>query len=227
MRIAIHQPQYMPWLGYFDKIDRSDLFVLLDDVQYKKNEWQNRNKIKSDQGPVWLTVPVRFSFGQTINEVAIDQGGRWGVKHRHTLAACYGKAPFFAHYNGQLCELLEKEWQQLGDLSCAGVELLVTMLGMRTEIIRSSSLMITARKSDRLIEICRRVGATHYLSGAGGRAYLDCEAFRDAGVTVEFQEFVHPVYRQRFGAFMPNLSIVDLLFNEGANSLSILRGGCG
>ncbi|MFQ5791494.1 MAG: WbqC family protein, partial [Acidobacteriota bacterium] len=117
MILAAHQPQFAPWLGFFDKLDRADVFVLLDNVQYKKNEWQNRNRIKASTGPQWLTVPVSFRFGQTIGEVAINHRQKWQRQHLASLRACYGRAPHFGSVFSLYEELLRRPWDRLSELN--------------------------------------------------------------------------------------------------------------
>ena len=229
MRVAVHQPQYLPWLGYFDKIDRADHFVILDDVQFKKNEWQNRNRIKTASGWQWLTVPVLHRFPQRISEVRIDGAAPWARKHWQALLSNYGGAPAFEAHRPFFETLYAREWRLLVDLSLATLGYLVDALGITTKLVLASALDLPqpAGASERLAAVCRALGADTYLSGAGGRDYLDLDPFDRAGVRVVFQAFECPVYPQRFGPFEPNLAIVDLVFNCGAESLAVLRGEAG
>lgn len=227
MKIAIHQPQYLPWLGYFAKMDQVDRFVLLDDVQFKKNEWQNRNRIKTAAGWQWLTVPVLHRFPQQLCEVRIDRAAPWSRKHLQALISCYAFAPFFEDHRPFLTEIYAREWTLLGDLNRASLSYLVEALGLETKLILASTLALpdACVATARLVAICQALGADTYLSGAGGRAYLEMERFEAAGIQVDFQIFHCPSYPQPFGAFIPNLSVVDLLCNCGGQSLDILRGG--
>lgn len=227
MKVAIHQPQYLPWLGYFDKLDRVDCFVLLDSTQFKKNEWQNRNRIKTATGWQWLTVPVLHRFPQRIAEVRIDNGTPWARKHLGALTASYAGAPFFEPHRRFLEDVYAREWARLAELSVATLEYLVAALGVQTKLVLASTLALPERETatDRLVAICEALAADTYLSGAGGREYLQLERFDAAGIRVLFQAFACPVYPQRFGPFEPNLSIVDLLFNCGTRSLEVLRQG--
>jgi hypothetical protein len=227
MKVAIHQPQYLPWLGYFDKIDQADCFVLLDDVQFKKNEWQNRNKIKTAAGWQWLTVPVLHRFPQRICEVRINRTDPWSRKHLQALTSNYSSAPFFDLHRPFFEEIYGREWTLLVDLNVVAITYLAETLGIRTKLVMASSLPVPAEleATDRLISICQAVGANTYLSGVGGREYLDLAPFEEAGIGVLFQAFQTRPYPQRFGAFVADLSIVDLLFNCNDQSLQIIRQG--
>lgn len=226
MILAAHQPQFAPWLGFFDKLDRADVFVLLDNVQFKKNEWQNRNRIKGSGGPQWLTVPVSGGFGQRIAELDIARREDWQGRHLKTLRTCYGRAPHFvetlSRYERIACRSLEK----LADLNIQLLHDLLDQMELEKKILRASELgPLPEDRDQRLIELCRKLGAETYLAGAGGRDYMDLERYRSAGLTVVFQEYRHPSYSQLFGDFAPNLSVLDLLFNCGPHSMEIIRKG--
>ena len=225
MIVAVHQPQYLPWLGYFDKIDRADIFVLLDTVQYKKNEWQNRNRIKTAAGPQWLTVPVTYRFPQRIGEVAVNNQDRWQHKQRQAILSNYRQAPFWDSLAPLIEEILTPSWEYLAPLNIFGVRKLAEILGIGTPLYVASELEEFPEEPDeRLIAITKHFGADAYLAGAGGREYMKLDSYRQSGVDVMFQEYRHPVYEQQFGAFVPFLSVLDLLFNHGPESLRILRG---
>lgn len=227
MKVAIHQPQYLPWVGYFDKIDQVDCFVLLDDVQFKKNEWQNRNRIKTATGWQWLTVPVLQRSSQRICEVRINPTVPWARKHLQALTSNYGSAPFFDLHRPFFEEVYAREWTLLLDLNMATITYLAEALGIRAKLVLASSLPVPpeCEATDRLVAICQAVGGDTYLSGVGGRGYLDHTRFEEAGIQVLFQAFRTSPYPQRFGTFVPDLSIVDLLFNCNGDSLHILRQG--
>ncbi len=225
MIVAIHQPQYMAWGGYFHKMDAADAFVFLDTVQYKKNEYQNRNLIKGPQGPQWLTVPVLYRFGQTIGEVGINETVPWARKHLSALVTCYGKAPFFDRYIGDFERLLMGTYSGICELNIAASTLIARLLGVETALSVASELPpVDDNRDRRLVEIVRLLGGDTYLSGAGGRDYIDEDVFEEGGVNLAFQEFKAPEYPQLFGAFAPNLSTIDLLFNVGPSALDYLRG---
>jgi hypothetical protein len=225
MIAAVHQPQFMPWLGYFDKIVRSETFVFLDNVQFKKNEFQNRNKIKTAQGWMWLTVPVLYKYPEQIDDVKISKGIDWRKKHVRTLAINYQKAPYFHDLFPEVEQFYAGDSASISKVNRESVLMLLRMLGVDRRIAIASTLgHLPEEPSERLAAICESLGADTYLSGAGGRAYLDLEPFHKRGITVEFQAFNHPVYPQLYGDFIPNLSLLDLLFNCGPDSLKILEG---
>jgi len=225
MIIAVHQPQYLPWLGYFHKIDKADIFVLLDTVQFKKNEWQNRNKIKTAQGWQWLTVPVMYKYPQLINEVTINNKVNWQHKHRQGLLSNYKRAPYFDMVEKILGEILSSSWEYISQLNIEAVKRLVTMLGIDTPLYIASELGEFPQDPDeRLVAITKHFGAGTYLAGMGGRGYMNLDTYNRNGIKVIFQDFKHPVYQQLFGDFEPFMSIIDLIFNHGDKSLTILRG---
>ncbi len=224
MIVAVHQPQYLPWLGYFDKIDQAEAFVLLDNVQYKKNEWQNRNRIRTAQGWQWISVPVLNQFGQQIKDVRINNRVRWKKKHFHALLYNYSKSPYFNEHRPFFERTFNRDWQYLLDINTHMIKYLVGALGINTEIVIASDLNVRNHPTERLIDICKALGADTYLAGIGGYKYMDMERFKQAGIEVIFQDFQHGTYSQLFDTFEPFMSVVDLLFNHGKESLNIIRG---
>ncbi len=224
--MVVLQPGYLPWLGFFDQLRRSDVFVYYDDVQYDKHGWRNRNRIKTQAGPLWLTVPVRHSgLGfPRIMDMAIDGQTPWPRKHVASIAQAYAGAPYVRRYLPQLEELLQQPWERLVDLDIAVASLIAGWFGMTRRIERASALGIGGERSERLLAICRHFGATTYLSGDSAEDYLDMGLFAQSGIAVEWQHFVHPVYPQLHGEFVPFLSALDLLLNCGEDSLSVLEG---
>ncbi|MDP1771326.1 MAG: WbqC family protein [Methylobacter sp.] len=224
--VVVLQPGYLPWLGFFDQLIRSDVFVYYDDVQYDKHGWRNRNRIKSPTGPIWLTVPVLNGgrFGQKIHEVEIDNRSSWARKHITAIGQNYSKAPYVRRFLPQLEELLMRRWDSLAELDIASVEMICDWIGIHRKVERSSKLGIEGEQSGRLLDICRHFKADRYLSGDSAQNYLDIEAFAQQGVQVEWQSYQHPVYRQLHGEFIPYLSIIDLVMNLGEKSLSVLNG---
>ncbi len=224
MIVAVHQPQYLPWLGYFDKIDSADIFVLLDNVQFKKNEWQNRNKIKNVQGWQWLTVPVMYRYPQLINEVMINNRVNWQHKHRQAILSNYKKAPYYHRLEAFFEDIFSSSWQFISQLNIEVVKGLVKILGIKTPLHIASEIGEFPQDPDeRLIAITRYFGSDTYLAGADGREYMHLDKYSQSGIKVIFQDFRHPVYSQLFEGFEPLMSVIDLIFNHGEKSLMILR----
>lgn len=230
MICAIHQPQTFPYLGYFAKMVQADCFVYLDNVQFKKNEWQNRNRIKTSNGWQWLTVPVLHQFGQKINQVLINPTFSWTEKHLQMLKTNYSKAPYFDTYFPSLVAIYDRTWEKLVDFNLTTLEWLKNLLGITTPTYLASEILTDEARDDltadeRLISICHKLQADTYLSGVGGHNYLNCDLFPRHGIKLIFQEYHHPQYQQLYGDFIPNLSILDLIFNAGYISLEIIRKG--
>jgi len=221
MIIAIHQPQFCPWLGYFDKMRRADLFVILDDVQFEKNNWQNRNRIKTAKGAAWFTVPVSFHFGQTIREVKVNHLTDWQKKYRMTVTQSYARTPGLPGASEFLDRLFGERWESLLALNLYTIEWLGKRLGVTTPMRMSSELRPEGQSTERLVDLCRKLGADTYLAGAGGRKYMDPALFEQAGIRVEVQNYIHPVYRQPHGAFLPQLSALDLVLNMGDQAAGV------
>jgi hypothetical protein len=222
--VAVHQPQYLPWLGYFDKMRRADVFCYLNDVQYKKNEWQNRNRIKTAQNLQWITVPVRYHFPEKILEVHINNGVDWARKHLQALITNYSRAPYYSEYMPIFEEVYSGEWEFISELNVHLIERLKSVLDLdEKSTVLSSDLELREEPTDRLIDICKALGADTYLAGQGGADYMDLTRFEKNGLKLIVQEFQHPVYPQLFGGFHSHLSIVDLLFNCGPESMNIIR----
>lgn len=219
MIVAIHQPQFMPWLGYFDKMDQADCFVLLDNVQYKKNEWQNRNRIKTVQGVQWLTVPASYTFPAKIMEVEVSRGDNWRRKHWQALLTNYSKAAHWEAARDSLEGFYARDWEMLSVVNQASIEWLRGMLRIGAEVLLASEMELSEEPTERLVDICKIVGADTYLAGADGRNYMDLEPFAQAGVNLVFQEYKHPAYAQLFAGFESHLSALDLSLNCGKDSL--------
>lgn len=216
MRVAIHQPNFCPWLGFFEKVRQADQLVLLDDVQFIKRGFIQRNAIKTPQGRQWLGVPVitKGRYLQQIREVEINHENRWQEKAVQTLQHAYAGAPAFSTHFEALQQILQAEFDLLINLNCRLLDLFFEILAIDVPVIRASELPgVEGTGTERLIRICQAVGAKGYVSGSGGRNYQDEEAFEQAGVGLTYAEFEHPVYPQRFGPFVPNLSVLDYLFN--------------
>jgi len=228
MIVGIHQPEHLPWLGFWNKLYKSDLFVLLDNTQFRKNYFQNRNRIRTANGWTWITVPV-FTKGkstQQIKEVEINNVTdiTWQKKHWKTIEQNYIRAPYFNEYKDIFSKFYLKKWTKLADLNIKFIYTIKEILGIKTEIVLGSSLDVKGERSDLLLDICKKVGATTYLSGRFGKDYLEESKFRIENIKVVYQEFNHPVYNQVFKPFIPEMSIIDLIFNEGDKSVIILQG---
>jgi len=228
--LAAHQPSYLPWLGYLDKVAKADVFVVMDDLQYEAQNFQNRNRLKLNQGAGWITVPLeRGAQSDRICDKRINNGGsakeHWQRKTWLTLKTHYGKAPFFARYADELEDVYTRPWDKLVDVDLHMFGLARRWLGLTGPVLQSSSLDLQGQKTDRIIDMCKKVGAKAYLSGRGGStSYLDLAAFDRAGIAVVWQSFSHPVYPQRYPelGFLPNLGFLDLLCNCGPASRDLL-----
>jgi len=224
MIYAIHQPNYIPYLGFFDKYKKSDIFILYDTAQYSKNEFHNRNRIKTASGPIWLTIPVKVHLGQQIREVSIID--KTAIeKHLGALRINYGQADFFEESMEWLLEIYSplKKADKLVDVNIPILKKFFDLF-KGPEVFLASELGISpeVKSTQALVEMCKKVGADTYLSGSGAKAYLDEELFKKNDIKVIWQEFHHPVYQQRFGKFVPNLSVIDALMNVGKKGLKEL-----
>jgi hypothetical protein len=228
MRVVILQPGYLPWLGFFEQLKRADVFVIYDDVQFDRRGWRNRNRIKSPDGPVWITVPViqKGRFGEEVCEVRIDNDRNWRRKHIESIRRFYRRAPYFEHYFTPISREIEKQNEKLVDLDISLIYLLARCIGEpESKFRRSSEMEIGGGKTTRLLNICKALNADEYYTGAAAKDYFDMKPFDDAGIRVEFQDYRHPVYPQLFGDFVPYLSIIDLLFNTGPDADEIIDAG--
>lgn len=250
MILSAHQLHYLPWLRYLQKIARSDIFVVLDNLQFNKGGFQNRTRIKTRDGSLFLTVPVFHKYQQELRQVRIDSHQEWGKKHLHALLTHYGKAPCFSRYREFFSRLYGRSWEYLNGLNREILSYLLDALQVKTRVVYLSELLRDERTAfkvatsdlpmeqdnlagagsqgtERLVTICKALGAETYLSGDyAGETYLEREKFEKEGIRLQFQNWSCPAYTQLFpeAGFLPDLSIIDLLFNEGPLSLSILLG---
>jgi hypothetical protein len=224
--LVILQPGFLPWLGFFDQMSRSDIFVYYDDVQFDKHGWRNRNRIKTPSGAAWVTVPClhRHKLGQRILDTEIDNQQNWARKIMGTIIQNYARARFLSDYLPELERLLAKPWRFLVDVDLAAVDMMCGWIDLRRPLFRSSELGIQGDRNARLVGICQHFSATRYLSGSSARSYLDEGLFRMAGIDVTWQEYKHPIYHQLHGEFVPFLSTIDLMFNAGPSASGIIRG---
>jgi hypothetical protein len=227
MIVSINQPAYLPWLGYFQRIAVSDLHIVLDHVQFEKNSMVNRNKVRTPRDSCMLTVPVKTKgrFGDlALRELEIADDS-WRKRHLGTLRANYAKALFFHDYFPAYEELLSSSWSHFSPMVRAVTDMLLQALEIKTPLVYSSELACRSRKSELVLDLCREVGARHYISGMHGRDYLDVEAFAAQGIGVSFQDYKHPSYEQGRSGFEPYMSVIDLLFHHGPESRDILCAG--
>jgi hypothetical protein len=232
MIVAAHQPHYIPWLGYLDKVAKADVFVVMDDLQFEAQNFQNRQRMKLADGAAWLTVPlIRGTQRDRIcdKRIAPSQNSRQDWRHCHwkTLTTHYAKAPYFSFYEDALRDVYTRTWTSLVELDRHMLSLALEWFDIHTPILHSSRLQLTGTRTDRLIEMCRKLEARCYLSGAGGSSsYLDAEKLGRAGIGVIWQEFAHPVYPQNYlqRGFASHLGFLDLLFNCGPGARDVLFG---
>lgn len=231
---SIMQPTYFPWLGYFDLIDRADTFVFYDDVQIVKQSWGIRNRIKSANGPVYLSVPIvkeKHHTERTFINSKLDYNQDWVKKHLDTIRLSYKKAPYFNEVFPLIEDKMQTKPETLGILNISIIRMLVEYLGLSTEFVFSSELKnITGKKESRLIQICNKLNADFYLSPQGSSQYIEHNQpggqFSDSEVDLYYQNFEHPVYPQLWGEFVSHLSIIDVLMNCGKEeTLKLLRSG--
>jgi hypothetical protein len=217
LKVAILQPNYIPWKGVFDMVHAVDVFVFLDDVQYTVRDWRNRNKVKTLDGQTaWLSVPVLGGRNQAITEVVIDQAQPWAHKHTEVVRHSYGKTPFYGEYAPRFAEILGRRHERLADLDIDLMREVCGWLGIPREFRRSSELAPEGTKDDRLIDLVRKVGGDHYLSGPAARAYIRPERFAEAGITLGWQDYTgYPEYPQIAGPFDHAVTVLDLLFAVG------------
>ena len=226
---VIMQPTYLPWIGYFDLMDRCDIFIFLDSVQFSRRSWQQRNRIKTPQGEQWLTVPV-ISKGlreQKISETHIDASADFQKKHLAAIHAVYAKAACYKKMKPSFEEALAKPYELLADLNIEMIQWTAKTLGIEKKTLRSSELKEEGKKAELLVSLCQAVGADRYLSAAGSKEYIEEDnLFEKANIELEYHQYEHPVYSQLHGVFLPYLSAIDLMMNEGPErGLGILRQG--
>ena len=225
---SIMQPTYLPWLGYFDLTNRSDIFVFLDTVQLDKRSWQQRNRIKTPNSEIMLTVPVltKGRFNQEIRDVEIDVSQRFEKKHFNSIQLNYKNSKYYKLYIGELEEIFFGKISGLANLNIRLIKWLSSKIGIKTKFISSSELDVSGSKTELLINICMKINANHYLSPIGSKGYIEKNnLFTNSGIQLSYQNYQHPTYNQLFGDFIPYLSVIDLLFNEGEKSLEIIKSG--
>tara|TARA_Y100001968_G_C19290460_1_gene683949 strand:+ start:349 stop:1044 length:696 start_codon:yes stop_codon:yes gene_type:complete len=227
-KIAIMQPTYLPWCGYFALIKSVDTFVFLDSVQFARRSWQQRNKIKSNSGEIWLSIPVRQKGkrAQLINEVKINSEGDFPKKHIKSIDFNYCKANYFQEESKIIYKYLEENNGYLADLNISLIKAICNRLNISTNLICSSDLKVAGTKDVLLASICQQLNATEYFSAPGSKEYLDqSQEFRNRRIDITYFQYDHPIYSQLHNDFVPYMSIIDMLFNHGKNSLDIINSG--
>jgi hypothetical protein len=225
MILSANQPYFAPFPGFFSKACMSDLFVILDDVQFPQGTtWISRNRFKSHQGALWITVPVwKKGLGlQKISEVRICHEGRWAKKHLESLKTAYRKAPYLSEHLEFLTEMFSEKNEKLMDLNLAVIQYLMRALTIKTKLVLLSDLNVPSMGSRRLVDLCAKLGASHFVAQAPAKKFIDEKLFRDAGVELKFVNPPAPIYPQLWGDFLANLSVFDLLLNCGPKACDIL-----
>ena len=232
MNCVILQPSYIPWRGYFHQIWKADCFIFYDDVKYDPRGWRNRNRIKTPQGVKWLTIPVYSkglrAEGTLIKDVRICPDTQWQDKHRRAIEHSYSKAPFFGAYMPLLESFYDARWEFLSEMTIQLSMALAWELGVRrTRFLRSSTLQAEGNKTNRLLNLLKKVGATHYITGPSARTYLEEEKLRDAGISVEYMTYDYPKYTQLYPPYAAEVSILDLLFMTGPGAMQFMLASSG
>ena len=224
MILTAHQPVYLPWLGLFHKIALADKFVFFNQVQYLPKDWMNRNKIKSASGEILLTVPVlrKGHREKKNNEIEINNETNWQQKHLKTITMNYKKAPYYETYIQFFEEIYTKQWQYLADLNEYMLRWFLKELNINTEFLKASDFDFQGTKSELVLDMCKKIDVSMYIFGALGRDYAQIDEFKKVGIDIVFQDYNHPTYKQLYGNFTSNLSIIDLLFNCGPDSYKII-----
>jgi hypothetical protein len=216
MKIGIHQPNYIPWMGYFYKIYNSDVFVIGDAVQFSKDSFINRNRIKTPQGVLWLTIPVKQdSYKHLINEVIISNDTDWRARQLKSIEVFYKKAPYFGDYYDEFRTILMQDWRKLSDLNICLIKSICKALDINTEIVVASGINVEGSSTQRIINTCNALSADEYLSGSGGAKYQDEEMFEQNSIKLSYLDFKQMPYKQLWGDYTSNLSILDYIFNCG------------
>jgi hypothetical protein len=229
MKCAILQPSYIPWRGYFHQIQKSDVFVFYDDVQYDKHGWRNRNRIKTAQGPQWLTIPVQkkgnIENAKLICDMDIAWDRQWNRKHLTALTQSYAKAKYFSRMEPNLTKWYAARPVKLADFTIDLTVELAGQLGIKhTKFVRSSTLGIPGVRTERLIKIIKTLGCDHYISGPSAKAYLKEDCFAQAGIVLEYMQYAYPEYPQLYPPFDPYVSIFDLFLMTGEDAPNYIWG---
>ena len=225
MILTAHQPAYIPWLGYIHKIAISDIFVVADDVQFENESYISRNKIKTANGSIWLTVPIKKKghMKLSIKDIEILNIDNWRKRHWNSIFLSYKKAPYFNDLSDFFNEIYKKDWDNLLDLTNCILFYILDRMRIQIEIVFASQMDIVGSKSDYVLDICKKRNADIFVFGSLGKNYADIAKFKSESISTYFQEYKHPVYPQLWGDFHPYMSVIDLIMNEGFdNSFNII-----
>jgi hypothetical protein len=224
MVLTAHQSSFLPWMGLFHKIAIADKFVHFDQVQYCSKDWMNRNKIKTDRGYIWLSVPVlnKDHRSKKISDIEINNQTRWKEKHWKSIYLAYKKARYFNDYAAFFEDVYKRDWKYLIELNNFMFDWYLKTLGIKTEIDYAANYKFEGSKNDLVLDMCKKLEADIYIFGGQGQNYANRSAFRECNIVPYFQEYIHPKYTQLHGEFIPYMGIIDLLFNEGPRSLDII-----
>jgi len=226
--LTAHQPVYLPWIGLFHKIAIADSFCYFDSVQYQTKDWNNRNKLKGPNGAFWLTVPVKSKghFNKKVGEIEVNNTINWRKKHLKSIEMNYKSTSYFNQYIGFFRDCYKREWTHLSDLNEYMLKWFLDILNIKVKYYKMSEIDFEGRKSDLVLDMCKKLSADLYIFGALGKDYVKEEDFAEKDIKIYFQNYNHPVYPQLYGKFISHLSIVDLLFNVGAERASdvIMKG---
>ena len=223
LTVCIHQPDFAPYLGFFHRLLLADHFILLDDAQFIKGGWQNRDRIKGKKGPVWLTLSINKKFPQQINEVFLSENPQWVEDNLNLLHDCYSRSRCFEEIYPRIEAIYRGGHHRMLDLNLAMLKLAVEYFEIVIPMTYASQYAVASRSSARLVALVRSVGGGTYLTGTGSKDYLDESLFEEADIKVQWQQFQHPVYPQLHGGFEPMLSCLDVLFNCGRDAAGVLR----
>jgi hypothetical protein len=223
MDVVILQPFYLPYAGVFELVRMADVFVFYDDVQLTRRSWMCRNQIKTAQGTQWLTVPVLGPRDSTIHEAPLNESENWRRKHRTAIEHAYAGAPHRSLILDALGPIWDQEFPDLAALNIASFAVLCELMDVKSTFVRSSEMNVPGASSERILAVCEALDADRYISGPSARDYLDEESFVTAGIELCYHRFDAPTYRQLHGDFVPNLSVVDLIANEGPDAPAIVR----
>ena len=224
MILTAHQPVYLPWLGLFHKIALAETFVYFDQVQYLPKDWMNRNKIRTKDGSIWLTVPVLRKGYRDLktSEIEINNSTNWQKKHLRSISLNYKKSPYFENYIPFFEDVYSRKWEFLGDLNEYMLKWFLDELGIKVNFLNAKNFKFQGEKSSLILNMCKKLDASTYIFGTLGKDYANVHEFEKNNIKLIFQDYNHPKYSQLYSEFVSHLSIIDLLFNHGPKSLEII-----